>query len=135
MLVAAGIMRGREWRALVVRAEGCVERALIRAEARDRRRRKGQQDHLQRERIGDDAARKLPPHAPLPKALHALFSAPIVPRATNRRQSLHTVASGKFPARVFAATATSLRGTQCRSNPGATRTALDCFVGLRPPRN
>src|SRR5205807_10275167 len=36
--------------------------------------------------------------------------------------------------RVFAATA-SLRGTQCRSNPGAVRAALDCFVGLRPPRN
>src|SRR5262249_36017437 len=31
--------------------------------------------------------------------------------------------------------APSLRGTKCRSNPGITCSSLDCFVGLRPPRN
>jgi hypothetical protein len=76
MFVAAGIAGGSGRRALVVQAQAGAQRVRIGRERRYPGCRKAQQNKLQGERIGDEAARQLPPCSPLlkPGDAHAPLS-------------------------------------------------------------
>jgi hypothetical protein len=76
MFIGGGIIRRRERRASVVQTQAGREHVLIGGPCERRRRRKTEQNDLQRENIRDDAAHELPSRPPAIEACdpHALLS-------------------------------------------------------------
>ena len=89
MFVRAGIIGRRKRRAGVVLAQAGRKHILIGGGRERRRRGKPEQNDLQRENIGDDAAHELPPRPPALDTHdpHALLSGAIIAPGGNPRQA------------------------------------------------